>query len=766
MVEGRLALSALRQHLPRHWLLLLFVLAGAVLRVIAQLAYHPAILFIDSFRYLEDLGTFFPDSFNPIGYEVLLLGPLLLVGDLGLVVFVQHLLGLALGVAIYVLTCRLGARRWIAALAAAPVLLDGYQVQIEQHIMSDLLFQLLLLIAVIVLTWRGVPGPRVAAVAGAVLAVAVTVRIVGETLVVPAAVFVLLAAGRRPLDGWRRRLISAGALAGGFAAVLFGYALYHLVWTGVLGLGGSTGSVVYGRAAVVADCPHLGLTPEERLVCPKDPVDVRKNNGIDFYVHYLDLPVNWQALPKDMDFQGAQQRFATKVLLHQPLDVVGGVVTDFLKNFAPTRTQSRGDVALDRWQFQTTYPLYAQPWYVAEYMELYDDGTYSADPVLSGFLRGYQLSVGYTPGTVLGGTLIIAAAAAMGAGRSRRSGLRAVCLLPAGLGFTALLTASAMEFSWRYQLPALVLLPLAGALGITAITGRRPPDLRKPTPTPSKENHMAQTFPDEVDEAALADYAERYGDRRFAPVVVLIAAYNEQEAIGGVLNGMPAISCGLEVDTLVVVDGATDATAEVALARGAQTCIAPANRGQGAALRLGYRLAAERGARYIVTTDADGQYDIAELPKLLRPLIDDEADFVTGSRRLGRSETRDRLRRAGTYVFAWLVTALTGQEITDTSFGFRGMKVHVPNSVRLEQRQYQSSELLVGILAQGFRVREQPMTMLERTAGYSKKGNNILYGYRYARVVLRTWLRERWSPTMAFPVRETISEPAPVAGER
>ena len=279
---------------------------------------------------------------------------------------------------------------------------------------------------------------------------------------------------------------------------------------------------------------------------------------------------------------------------------------------------------------------------------------------------------------------------------------------------------------------------------------------------------MSTTFPDEVDRAALDGFAERYGDRRFASVVVLIAAYDEQDALGAVLDGMPAESCGLDVDTLVVVDGATDDTAEVALRHGALTCVAPRNRGQGAALRLGYRLAAERGARYLVTTDADGQYDIAELPELLQPLIDDEADFVTGSRTLGRTESTDLVRRAGTHVFAWLVSALTRQKITDTSFGFRAMKIEVPNSVRLEQQQYQSSELLVGVLARGYRVLERPMTMLARAAGQSKKGNNALYGYRYAKVVLGTWLRERRSAPQpqARPAAERINEPAAVVPER
>ncbi|GAB3297337.1 glycosyltransferase family 2 protein [Parasphingorhabdus pacifica] len=782
-------ISRLAQALRRHWLLALFILGGVVLRGVVHLAYQPALLYIDSFRYLSDLGVFFPGGINPIGYELLLLGPLLLVGDLGFVVMVQHGLGIALAIAIYVLLLRFGTRRWIAALAAAPVLLDAYQLQIEQNIMSDLLFQILLLVAIIVLTWHGTPGPRVAALAGLVLAVSVLVRIVGLTLIVPAVVFVLLAAGLRPRDGWKRRLRSAGALAGAFAVVLAGYGTYHAVWTGTFALGGSTGSVVYGRTAVVADCANLDLTPAEQLVCPEEPVAERKLNGIDHYIHFFPVEDRVASLPGDVDPVAVEGSFAKKVVFNQPMDVIGGVVRDFLKGFAPTRTQTPGDVPLHRWQFQTTYPMYEPEWYVTEWAELYDDGVISVNQDLAGFLRTYQLNGGYTPGTVLGGALVIATLAIFGVGRARRSGLRAVCLLPVGLVTTVLFTAAAMEFSWRYQLPGLVLLPLAGALGITAIFGgRRGQDTRSPDGAPdsspdsdstpdsqtqtspppseatnvSKEPDMSAPYPDEVDRAALDDYADRFGDRKLAPVVVLIAAYNEEEAIGGVLDGIPTESCGLAVDTLVVVDGARDATAEVATEHGAQTCVAPQNRGQGAALRLGYRLAAERGARYLVTTDADGQYDIAEMPKLLQPLIDGEADFVTGSRRLGRSETTDWLRRAGTYFFGWLVSVLTRQRITDTSFGFRGMKIEVPNAVTLEQSQYQSSELLVGVLARGYRVLEQPMTMLARAAGESKKGNNILYGYRYLRVVLGTWWRERRAGAKADSVStgETFTEPA------
>jgi glycosyltransferase involved in cell wall biosynthesis len=249
-------------------------------------------------------------------------------------------------------------------------------------------------------------------------------------------------------------------------------------------------------------------------------------------------------------------------------------------------------------------------------------------------------------------------------------------------------------------------------------------------------------FPDEVDAAAVREFHARYPDPDLAPVVVVIAAYNEESSLGPVLADMPKECCDLPVDVLVVVDGATDDTARVAVESGVYTCVAARNRGQGAALRLGYRVAAECGARYVLTTDADGQYDSDEMESLLTPLLEDRADFVTGSRRLGREEAADRVRWVGVRVFALLASVLTRRTITDTSFGFRGMRAELACSVTLTEPQYQSSELLLGVLARGARVLEVPATMRLRDAGATKKGRSLVYGGHYARVMLGTWVRE------------------------
>jgi glycosyltransferase involved in cell wall biosynthesis len=248
-----------------------------------------------------------------------------------------------------------------------------------------------------------------------------------------------------------------------------------------------------------------------------------------------------------------------------------------------------------------------------------------------------------------------------------------------------------------------------------------------------------------IDDAAADAFFTGFGDsaRALPPVAIVIAAFNEADVIGRVIEALPATICGLKTAVVVVSDGSKDKTAEEARAQGALVCDVPVNRGQGAALRLGYRLAREGGAGYIVTTDADGQYNPAEMERVLAPVVAGEADFVTGSRKLGSQETNDLVRRLGTWVFAVTISVLTRQRITDSSFGLRAMRAEVTGAVRLEQPQYQSSELLIAVLAHGFRVVEVPATIHKRKVGESKKGHNAIYGLKFASVVVGTWWRER-----------------------
>ena len=317
--------------------------------------------------------------------------------------------------------------------------------------------------------------------------------------------------------------------------------------------------------------------------------------------------------------------------------------------------------------------------------------------------------------------------AAFGLGRAADPvSLRVMCVLGVLAGAT-------------YALHEVVWWPATGALGLTALLrGRRGTATRVP-------QH------DQVDDAALAEFRERYGAPQLGPVAIVIAAYNEADGIPAVLDTLPDEVCGLPTRVVVVDDGSTDGTA-AALEHGrAHVVSCGTNRGQGAALRLGYRVAREHGATYVITTDADGQYAVADMPALLAPILEGRADFVTGSRILGHQQTRDRVRRSGVHVFAWLATILTGRRFTDTSFGLRAFRAEVSGAVTLNQPQYQSSELLLGAVSHGFRVLEVPGTMNLRSAGSTKKGKNVVYGRRYARAMTGTWLREG----LPRPVTET-----------
>lgn len=255
---------------------------------------------------------------------------------------------------------------------------------------------------------------------------------------------------------------------------------------------------------------------------------------------------------------------------------------------------------------------------------------------------------------------------------------------------------------------------------------------------------MAAARPDAADvgTAAIRGFSERYPNVRFAPVVVIIPAHNEENCIGAVLPEIPKEAHGLGVDTLVIDDGSADRTSEVALAHGVYVARLAERSGQGSALRVGYRLAREHGAQLIATLDADGQWNPADILRLLEPIVRDEADFVLGSRILGRAETDDSVRRAGVHVFARILRVLTRVPITDTSSGVRAMRAEVTETVRQVEPQYQASELLIGAIYQGYRTAERPVVMRNRVAGKSKKGHNLLYGLRYGRVVLGTWWRE------------------------
>jgi glycosyltransferase involved in cell wall biosynthesis len=252
-----------------------------------------------------------------------------------------------------------------------------------------------------------------------------------------------------------------------------------------------------------------------------------------------------------------------------------------------------------------------------------------------------------------------------------------------------------------------------------------------------------------IDRTALEELVASQGPLSMSPVAVVIAAYKERENIAEVVGTMPKEVCGLAVTVLVVVDGEDDGTGAEVRSAGHYACIAPVNRGQGAALRLGYKIAREHGARFIVTADGDGQTDPGDLEVVLEPVISGRADFVNGSRRLGETHVSDVVRNTGVVVFATLISFLTKTPVTDTANPVRAFNAQLPSELTLDEPQYQASELLIGAIMHGCRFEERPVTFRNRAKGETKKSGNFLYGLRYGRVVARTYMRERKRKTQA-----------------
>jgi glycosyltransferase involved in cell wall biosynthesis len=257
------------------------------------------------------------------------------------------------------------------------------------------------------------------------------------------------------------------------------------------------------------------------------------------------------------------------------------------------------------------------------------------------------------------------------------------------------------------------------------------------------EQEFARLAPHE--RGAAATFLSAHPAGAGAPLAIVIPAYNEAPTVAEVVSEIPAEAAGLQTEVIVVVDGAKDATAAQAASAGALVCDVPVNRGQGAALALGYWLARARGAQVIATIDADGQYEPEELGRVVQPILDGRAEFVSGSRRLGAELTTDKVRHLGVLVFGALISVLVRHRITDPACGIRAMRSDVTAAVVLEQPQYQASELMISAALHGYRLAEVPTTMRDRGdhATKTKKGGNFGYGVRFARAAIHTWRRDR-----------------------
>jgi hypothetical protein len=245
---------------------------------------------------------------------------------------------------------------------------------------------------------------------------------------------------------------------------------------------------------------------------------------------------------------------------------------------------------------------------------------------------------------------------------------------------------------------------------------------------------------------AVRQYTERYlsPEERLSEkreILIIIPAYNEEGGIRGVLHKVPEEILGYEVKTVVVDDGSADATEAIAREEGFRVVSHIVNRGQGDALRTGFAMAQAERADIVINLDADGQYKPEEIERLVKPIIEDEADFVLGSRFMGFYEEAGSLRHVGVVFFSKMISLLTGIRISDCTNGFRAIRVSELHKLDLREDRFNATEIILEALKKKLRFAQVPVTMLSRAAGETKKPPKLAYPLGVFRVIISTWLR-------------------------
>jgi len=213
-------------------------------------------------------------------------------------------------------------------------------------------------------------------------------------------------------------------------------------------------------------------------------------------------------------------------------------------------------------------------------------------------------------------------------------------------------------------------------------------------------------------------------------LVVIIPALNEEATIGALIRGIPNNIPGADkVEVIVINDGSVDGTAPAASQAGATILTHRYNRGVGAAFRTGITAAVEAGADVVVNIDADGQFDPADIPTLIEPILTGQADMTTCSR-FARKESvpeMPAIKRWGNKVMCRLINRICwGGHFTDVSCGFRAYSRQTAMQLTLFGNFTYTQESFIDLIAKGVHIVEVPLKVRgQREVGRSRVACNL-----------------------------------------
>lgn len=431
-----------------------------VLRTIVMVGYRPILLLqSDGYVYLQKAIDMEPAQLRPIFYSFFL-RPFIEVHNLTLLAGAQHLLGIGMAIILYVALSRRGIGLGWAAISTMPLLLDGYQLNIEHYVLSETLFQALIVGAVVLLSWSERLSVAVAAGAGLLLAGATLTRFIGLVGIAIAFLYVLL---------YKRNLRSVVVFSVSVVVPLLLYAVWFSSFYGTYTLTNRGGYFLYGRVAPFAEC-DWDVPESQRILC--DPRDPSKRPGHNHYVFSSDSPLERLDVPEGRSRNDVLQDFSIGVIVHEPGRYLATVGGDLLHALSPFRYTGPKDARLDLWRFPRRSDVLRDRAFLVRRYEAspppaVDASRFRIVPGVATFLRGYQ-SVIYLYGPLL---LVLLIAAVAGWWRTRgkgRDGGDALFLAAMGAALT-LVPFFTINFDYRFITAALPLLPPAAVLGVAAM---------------------------------------------------------------------------------------------------------------------------------------------------------------------------------------------------------------------------------------------------------------------------------------------------------
>lgn len=431
-----------------------------------MIGYSPAVWFTDAFDYVGVAERMQPSPIRPSGYSFVLwiMRPL---HSFAAVTAVQHVMGLAMGVMVYTLIRRRLPKMssgWAVA-AAAPVLLDAYQIFFEHALLSDVFFSFLLMATVTILLWSPGLSPARAVSTGLLLAMATLTRSVALAILPLVAGFVVV-----NRYGWRRFLATLAAAA----IPLGGYAMWYRSWHGSPSLNGGTGIWLWARTMPFADCAKIAPPAEEAVLCPTQSRDRRPDSPHFIWSDWSPLrkvPGHPITFPADMfhpEINELAGGFASRAIRSQPLDYLGVVAWDLGRTLAWRRGPSpEVPVIYNYYAFPDAHGPFPKETRISggsirHDLWAYEQGSAATRVVepAAGLMRTYQTLV-YLPGTVFG---ILLVGAVVGVARARGDSRRQAALPLVLAVALVVVPVSTTAYDSRYWLPAIPLLSLALAI--------------------------------------------------------------------------------------------------------------------------------------------------------------------------------------------------------------------------------------------------------------------------------------------------------------